>query len=64
MEDIRIDCANPTQEEIELSVFHSQTLFKLNHTMPFTEEYDELMHQLFPEMGDNSHIVTLLTKVQ
>ncbi|MDE7156008.1 MAG: acetyltransferase [Muribaculaceae bacterium] len=64
MEDIRIDCANPTHEEMELSVFHSQTLFKLNHTMPFTEEYDELMHQLFPDMGENSRIVTPLKGVR
>ncbi|MDE7091975.1 MAG: galactoside O-acetyltransferase [Muribaculaceae bacterium] len=64
MEEIRIDCANPTQEEIELSVFHSQTLFKLNHTMPFTEEYDDFVHQLFHEIGENSRIVTPLKGVR
>ena len=32
--------------------------------MPFTEEYDELMHQLFPEMGKNSRIVTPLKGVR
>ena len=64
MEEIRIDCANPTQEEMELSMFHAQTLFKLNHTMHFSEEYDELMHQLFPDMGENSRIVTPLKGVR
>ena len=64
MEEIRIDCANPTKEEMELSVFHAQTLFKLNNTMPCTEEYDSLMRQLFPDMGVNSRIATPLKGVR
>ena len=64
MEEIRIDCAHPTQEEMELSQFQAQTLFRLNHTMPFTEEYDMLLCQLFPEIGDNSRIVTPLKGVR
>ena len=59
-EHIRIDCAHPTQEETELSLFHAQTLFRLNQTMPFTEEYDLLISQLFPKMGENSRISTLV----
>ena len=42
--------------EIELSEFHAQTLFRLNQTMPFTEEYDSLISQIFPEMGENCRI--------
>ncbi len=64
MEEIRIDCANPTPEEAELSRFHAQTLFRLNGTMPFTEEYDALISLLFPEMGENSRIVTPLKGVR
>ena len=64
MEEIRIDCAHPTKEEMELSQFHAQTLFRLNSTMPFTEEYDSLLAQLFPEMGENSRIVTPLKGVR
>ncbi|MDE6818680.1 MAG: acetyltransferase [Muribaculaceae bacterium] len=64
MEEIRIDCANPTPEEAELSRFHAQTLFRLNRTMPFTEEYDALISLLFPEMGENSRIVTPLKGVR
>ena len=32
--------------------------------MPFTEEYDSLISQLFPEMGENSRIVTPLKGVR
>ena len=64
MEEIRIDCANPTKEEMELSMFHTRTLFHLNHTMPFTEEYETLIHQLFPDMGEGSRIITPLKGVR
>lgn len=64
MEELRIDCAHPTQEEVELSQFHAKTLFQLNHTMPFTEEYDSLVHQLFPEIGEKSVIVAPLKGVR
>ncbi|MDE6802326.1 MAG: galactoside O-acetyltransferase [Muribaculaceae bacterium] len=64
MEEIRIDCANPTPEEVELSKFHAQTLFKFNNAMPFTDEYDALIHQLIPDMGANSRGVTPLKGVR
>lgn len=32
--------------------------------MPFTDEYDALMHQLFPEMGANSRVETPLKGVR
>ncbi|MDE5788547.1 MAG: galactoside O-acetyltransferase [Bacteroidaceae bacterium] len=64
MEEIRIDCANPTPEEVELSQFHAHTLFRLNHTLPFTTEYEELLHLLFPDMGEGSRIVPPLKGVR
>ena len=64
MDEIRIDCANPTPEEAALALNQAQTLFRLNHTMPFTEEYDALVGQLFPVMGENSRIVTPLKGVR
>jgi len=64
MEDKRIDCAHPTKEEIELSKRHSQTLFKLNHTMPATDESDNLVHELFPDMGDGSRVTIPLSGVR
>lgn len=64
MEEVRIDCAHPTPEEIETTKNQAQTLFKLNHTMPSTEEFDILLHQLFPDMGEGSRIVTPLSGVR
>ena len=52
--ELRIDCAHQTKEELALAKQQSQTLFKLNHTMPMTPEYDELVHELFPTIGENS----------
>ena len=64
MEEIRIDCAHPTPEEMRIGMEDAQTLFKLNHTMPMTPEYGELMHKLFPNMGENSRIGTPLSGVR
>lgn len=64
MEERRIDCAHPTKDEMELSKFHAQTLFRLNHTMPFTDEYDMLLSQLFPDIGENSRVITPLKGVR
>ena len=62
--EVRIDCAHPTPEEAELSKQQMQTLFKLNHTMPATEEFDALVCELFPEMGESSRVTTPLNGVR
>lgn len=64
MDEIRIDCAHPTPEEVELSRRQMQTLFKLNHTMPATDEFDALVRELFPEMGEGSRVNTPLNGVR
>lgn len=64
MEEIRIDCANQTAEELALAKHQAQLLFKLNHTMPMTEEYDVLVHKIFPVVGENSRINTPLSGVR
>ncbi len=43
MEEIRIDCAHQSAEELALAQEHTQLVFRLNHTMPMTEEYDNLL---------------------
>ena len=43
MEEIRIDCSKQTPQEIEIAKEQAQTLFKLNHTKPYTDEYDALV---------------------
>ena len=35
------------REEMELGVRNSQLVFRINHTMPFTEEYESLVKELF-----------------
>ncbi|ORX53783.1 bacterial transferase hexapeptide repeat protein [Piromyces finnis] len=55
MEEIRIDVAKQTPEELELAKKLGQLAFKFNHTMPYTPEYDELMKQIFEgKLGENS----------
>lgn len=64
MEEIRIDVNLQTPEEIRLHKEQSQLIFRLNQTMPYTEEYKILLHQIFPEMGDGSIVHTPLTAVR
>ena len=64
MKEIRIDCAHPTEEEAQMALEQAQLLFRLNHTMPYTPEYDELVHQLIPEMDKSARIVTPLNGVR
>lgn len=49
-EEVRVDMRVPNPEGHAESVRVAQVMFKLNHTMPFTPEYDALLHELF---GDN-----------
>lgn len=64
MEEIRIDCANQSAEELRLAKEQAQLAFRLNHTMPMTDEYNELLRQLFPTMGEGSRVNTPLTVVR
>ena len=64
MEEKRIDCSKQTPEELALAKEQAQTLFKLNHTMPYTEEYDALVKELFPTIGEGSRVNTPLTGVR
>ncbi len=64
MEEIRIDVARQTAEELEPAQEHAQLVFKFNHTMPGTEEYEELMRRIFPTMGEGSRVGTPLTAVR
>ena len=61
---IRIDCSNQTAEELALAKRQAQLIFKLNHTMPITEEYDGLVHEIFTDLGEGSRINTPLTAVR
>ena len=62
--EIRIDVTRQTPEELALASRHAQLIFKFNHTMPDTTEYDRLMHEIFPTLGQSSHINTPVTAVR
>lgn len=64
MEEIRIDVAHPSEEDKRLAKEQAQLVFRLNHTMPMTEEYNELLHCLFPDMGEGSIVSTPITVVR
>ena len=64
MEEIRIDVTKQTPEELALANEHAQLIFRFNHTMPGTTEYDELMHRIFPSMGEGSRVMSPLTAVR
>lgn len=64
MEEIRIDVSKQTPEELELARKHAQLVFRFNHTMPMTEEYDALMREIFPEIGAGSIVHAPLTAVR
>lgn len=56
MEEIRIDCLNQTEQELAVAKELRQNIFRLNHTMPDTEEYSELLHKVFPCLGENCRV--------
>ena len=64
MKETRIDVTKQTEEEIALANKQAQLIFRFNNMMPGTAEYDELMREIFPKMGENSRVVTPLTAVR
>ncbi len=63
MDEIRIDLRERTPEELAEIDRQEKVLFRINHTMPGTNEYQELIHRLFSEVGEGSRIVAPMTIV-
>ena len=56
-EETRVDTRIFSQEEMETGVRNTQLIFRINHTMPFTEEYDSLVKELFGDrIGEGTRI--------
>lgn len=56
-DEFRVDMRKMTQDDIKKIQKQNEILFKLNHTLPMTEEYNNLLNELFHDnMGDNSVI--------
>ena len=64
MEEIKIDCLHQTEEELGVAKELRQNICRLNHTMPDTEEYRELLHKVFPHLGENCRIETPFSGVR
>ena len=47
----QIDMRRQSPQDIEASVRDAQLCFKLNHTMPYTDEYNAILKELFGEIG-------------
>lgn len=63
-ETLIVDPRKSTPEEFAEGVRQAQTLFKLNHTMPFTEEFNALVKELFGDnLGEGSWVMPGLTGV-
>ena len=56
MEEIRIDLRESNPERKAESKRSTQLCFKINHTMPMTEECTALIKELFPNIGENVNI--------
>ena len=56
MEEVRIDLRVESPERKAESKRSTQLCFKINHTMPMTEESNALIRELFPNMGENTSV--------
>lgn len=56
-EEIRVDIRKPDPEASAENVRVAKLVFQLNNTMPFTEEYNELLKEIFGEnLGEGSYV--------
>ena len=64
MQEFRVDMRQITPEEMSQGQRDAQLVFELNHTMPFTERYDEIVKELFGKhIGEGAMINAPLTCV-
>lgn len=65
MEEFRIDMRKPEEADPAEGARCAQLCFKINHTMPMTEEYNRLVSELFMgNIGEESRIMPPLTVVR
>ena len=57
MEELRVDMRNRDAYDLEIYAKHEELVFRLNHTMPRTEEYNKILAELFEgRMGEGSFL--------
>lgn len=64
MEEIRIDLTKQGPEEFEKFKEELEYMFRLNHTVPMTPEYDEIVDRLFPVKGEGSVVMAPISGVR
>ncbi len=65
MEEFRIDMRKPEEADPAEGIRCAQLCFKINHTMPMTEEYNRLVSELFMgNIGEESRVMPPLTVVR
>lgn len=65
MEEFRIDMRKPEEADPAESIRCAQLCFKINHTMPYTPEYNALIKELFlNNIGENSRMMPPMTVVR
>ena len=52
----RVDMREMTEEDLAKAARETELVFKLNHTLPRSDEYMEIMNELF-DLGENSFIM-------
>ena len=56
-EEFRVDTREIDRDAVETTVRNAQLIFRINHTMPFTPEYDSLVAELFGDrIGEGTRI--------
>ena len=64
MEAIIVDPRKTTHEEMERGMRDVKLIFTINHTMPYTEEYNNLVKELFGDnLGDGATVMPPLKGV-
>ena len=56
--EVRVDTRIKTPEETEIGRRNAELAFELNHTMPMSERYMEILHELFGDnLGEGSFVM-------
>lgn len=63
MEELRINMSTLPEDSKNQMILDEQNLFRLNMTMPFTEEFNKNLSELFPDVGENFYLKTPLQGV-
>lgn len=63
MEEIQIDMRKRTHEQLAESKRQDELMFRINHTLQGTEEYNLLVKQFFGSIGEGSRVLAPVTVV-